>query len=254
LLRHNSFYKIDPKMKQVIKSIIRKTLKVFNLRLSYYKHNKSRLLKIIDDNNINIIFDVGANNGGFGLELLQNDFKGKIISFEPTVHAHFELVKLSRKYPNWIVCPRVALAEKNSTGKINVAGNSGLSSSLLDMKSTHKESAPDSLYVSSEDVKLITLDSIFNNYVMNNDEVLIKIDVQGYEEQVLIGAINSIKKVRAVKIECSLVSLYEGDKTYEFYFDWLKKLGFVLFDLNPEHAHPVTGRLLQFDAIFVRKK
>jgi hypothetical protein len=154
-------------MKQVIKSIIRKTLKVFNLRLSYYNynghnynynghnynyngHNKSRLLKIIDDNNINIIFDVGANNGGFGLELLQNDFKGKIISFEPTVHAHFELVKLSRKYPNWIVYPRVALAEKNSTGKINVAGNSAMSSSFLDMKTTHKESAPESLYLSSE--------------------------------------------------------------------------------------------------------
>ena len=83
---------------------------------------------------------------------------------------------------------------------------------------------------------------------------LIKIDVQGYEEQVLIGAINSIKKVRAIKLECSLVSLYERDKTYEFYFDWLKKLGFVLFDLEAGHSHPLTGRLLQFDALFVRDK
>ena len=241
-------------MKQIIKSVIRKTLKVFNLRLSYYNYNKSRFLKITDVNNINIVFDIGANKGQFGLELLQNDFKGKIISFEPTVDAHFELVKLSRKYPTWIVHARVALAEKNGAGTINVAGNSSLSTSFLDMKSTHKESAPDSQYVSREDVKLITLDSIFNNYVMDNDEVLIKIDVQGYEEQVLIGAIDSIKKVRAVKLECSLVSLYEGDKTYEFYFDWLKKLGFVLFDLEAGHAHPVTGRLLQFDALFIRDK
>jgi hypothetical protein len=120
------------------------------------------------------------------------------------------------------------------------------------MKFSHKESAPDSLYLGIEDVKLITLDSIFNNYVTDNDEVLLKIDVQGYEEQVLIGATDSIKKVRAVKLECSLVSLYEGDKTYEFYFDWLKKLGFTLFDLEAGHSHPATGRLLQFDAIFVR--
>jgi FkbM family methyltransferase len=238
-------------MKKIIKSVIRKTLKVFNLRLSYY--NKSRFPKIIDVNNINIIFDIGANKGQFCLKLLQNDFKGKIISFEPTIDAHFELVKLSKKYPNWIVHERIALAEKNGVGKINVAGNSAMSSSFLDMKSTHKESAPESLYISSEDVKLITLDSIFNNYVMDNDEVLIKIDVQGYEEQVLIGATDSLKKVRAVKLECSLVSLYEGDKTYEFYFNWLKKLGFTLFDLEAGHSHPTTGRLLQFDAIFVRQ-
>ena len=237
-------------MKKIIKSVIRKTLKVFNLRLSLYK---SRFSKIIDVNNINIIFDIGANKGQFCLELLQNDFKGKIISFEPTIDAHFELVKVSKKYPNWIVHERIALAEKNGMGKINVAGNSAMSSSFYDMKSTHKESAPESLYLSSEDVKLITLDSIFNNYVTDNDEVLIKIDVQGYEEQVLLGAIDSIKKVRAVKLECSLVSLYEGDKTYEFYFDWLKKLGFTLFDLEAGHSHPTTGRLLQFDAIFVRQ-
>lgn len=136
---------------------------------------------------------------------------------------------------------------------INVSGNSALSSSILEMKSAHIESAHFSKYVSKEDVKLITIDSVFGNLVTAGDEVLVKIDVKGYEDQVLIGAINSIKKVRAVKLECSLVSLYEGDKTYEFYFDWLQKLGFVLFDLEPIFAHPTTGRLLQFEATFIRE-
>lgn len=65
------------------------------------------------------------------------------------------------------------------------------------MGSTHKESAPHAQYISNEDVKLITLDSVFNNYVRTNDEVLVKKDVQGYEERVLMGgwAIDSIKKV-----------------------------------------------------------
>jgi FkbM family methyltransferase len=241
-------------MWKIIKKTIRKTLKIFNLRLSYYDKSKRRYSKIIQTYNINVVFDIGANIGQFGLELLQDNFNGKIISFEPTIDAHFKLEKLSRKYSNWIVHERVAIGERCGTVKINVAGNFAESSSILHMKSAHEESAPDSKYVSKEDVKLITLDSVFNNYVMTNDEILIKIDVQGYEEQVLIGAINSIKKTRAVKLECSLVSLYEGDKRYEFYFDWLKKLGFVLFDLEAVHAHPVTGRLLQFDAVFVREK
>jgi FkbM family methyltransferase len=241
-------------MKNLIKEAVRKTLRIFNLKLSYYDISKTRYSKIIDAYNISIVIDIGANRGQFGLELLNDNYKGKIISFEPTIDAHFKLEKLSRKYPNWIVHERVAIGEKDGAVEINVAGNSAESSSVLDMGSAHKESAPYSHYVSKEDVKLITLDSVFSDYVTAKDEVLVKIDVQGYEEQVLIGAINSIKKVRAVKLECSLVSLYEGDKTYEFYFDWLKKLGFVLFDLDAGHAHPITGRLLQFDAVFVREK
>jgi FkbM family methyltransferase len=241
-------------MKKIIKEAVRKTLKIFNIKLSYYDTSKTRYSKIIDVYNINIVLDIGANVGQFGLELLQDNFNGKIISFEPTIDAHFKLEKISRKYSNWTVHERVAIGERDGTVKINVAGNSAESSSVLDMGSAHKESAPYSQYVSKEDVKLITLDSVFSDYVTANDEVLVKIDVQGYEERVLIGAIDSIKKVRAVKLECSLVSLYEGDKTYEFYFDWLKKLGFVLFDLEAGYAHPITGRLLQFDAVFVREK
>ena len=241
-------------MKKLIKEAVRKTLKFFNIRLSYYDKSKTRFLKIIHTYNISIVFDVGANKGQFGLQLLQDNFNGKIISFEPTIDAHFKLEKLSRKYPNWIVHERVAVGERDGTVKINVAGNSAQSSSVLDMGFAHKESAPYSQYVSKEDVKLIMLDSVFSDYVTANDEVLVKIDVQGYEERVLLGAIDCIKKVRAVKLECSIVSLYEGDKTYEFYFDWLKKLGFTLFDLEKGHAHPITGRLLQFDAVFVREK
>ena len=145
------------------------------------------------------------------------------------------------------------MGERNGVVKINIAGNSAESSSVLDMGSAHKESAPHSQYISNEDVKLITLDSVFNDYVRTNDEVLLKIDGQGYEERVLMGAADSIKKVRAIKLECSLVSLYEGDKSYKFYFDWLEKLGFILFDLEAGHAHPTTGWLLQFDAVFVRE-
>ena len=170
-------------MWKIIKKALKKTLKIFNLRLSYYDKSKTRYSKIIHAYNISVVFDVGANVGQFGLELLQDNFSGKIISFEPTIDAYFKLEKLSRKYPNWTVHERVALGERDGTVKINVAGNSAESSSVLDMGSAHKESAPYSKYVSKEDVKLITLDSVFSDYVTANDEVLVKIDVQGYEER-----------------------------------------------------------------------
>ena len=71
-------------MINLIKMIVRKTLKAFNLKLSFYDKSKPRYIKVIDSLGINVIFDIGANSGQFALEVLQNGFRGKIISFEPT--------------------------------------------------------------------------------------------------------------------------------------------------------------------------
>ncbi|MEM8750015.1 MAG: FkbM family methyltransferase [Pseudomonadota bacterium] len=200
---------------------------------------------------INVVFDIGANRGQFATELLENGFTGQVISFEPTQKAYEELVKSAERHQNWHVHPRVAVGEKDATVSINVAGNSAASSSILDMGDLHKTSAPESQYVGVEEVKLTTLAAVFHQYAGNDDKVFLKIDVQGYEENVLSGALPIISKVGVIKLECSLVSLYEGDKVYQFYFDWLQSLGFVLWDLEPGYRHRETGRLLQFDATFV---
>lgn len=101
-------------------------------------------------------------------------------------------------------------------------------------------------------VNLITLDSVFKNYASNSSKSLLKIDVQGYEEQVLKGAVDSIQEIHAIKLECSLVSLYDGDRTFEYYFDFFKKNGFELFDIETGFSNQVTEQLLQFDAFFRR--
>ena len=93
---------------------------------------------------------------------------------------------------------------------------------------------------------------IFEDYYVEGNKCLLKIDVQGYEEQVLMGAMSTLSKVNAVKLECALVSLYEGDKTYEHYFTFFEDNGFELYDMEAGFSNPKTGKLLQFDAFFVR--
>ena len=81
---------------------------------------------------------------------------------------------------------------------------------------------------------------------------MLKIDVQGYEDQVLMGAKNNIDKIKLIKLELSLVNLYEGDKLFNYYFSKLEALGFKIWDLEPGHRNPYNGKLLQFDGIFVK--
>ena len=99
-----------------------------------------------------------------------------------------------------VICIYCFLANKNKEVKINIAGNAAISSSILKMGATHEESAPDSKYIKTEIVRLITLDSIFNKYFEKNDICLLKIDVQGYEDQVLKGAANCIKKFNLINL------------------------------------------------------
>jgi FkbM family methyltransferase len=151
-----------------------------------------------------------------------------------------------------VVHARTAVGAESGVAKINVAGNNAASSSILNMGELHIDSAPDSVYTSVEEVGLVTIDSLFSRYAKKEDSVCLKMDVQGYEDQVLMGAEETLKIARVVKLELSLVSLYEGDKLYSYYFSLLEGLGFSLWDLMAGHRHPATGRLLQFDAVFVR--
>ena len=238
-------------IKKKIEKIIKLLFKNFGLRIRHY--SVPSYIKIIKELGTTVVFDVGANEGDFALSLREHGYKGKIVSFEPVRAAYERLFINSSLDSSWIVHSRVALGSEIGTTTINVAGNNAVSSSILEMGSTHKESSPESIYVGKEDVSIVTIDSIFEKYVENNDVVFLKIDVQGYEDFVLIGAKLNIKNIAAIKLELSLTSLYEGGKLYDFYFSKLEALGYNIYDLEPGHRHPKSGRLLQFDSIHVKK-
>lgn len=237
--------------KKIYKSIIL-IFKKFGIKISRYIYPS--YIKIINNNGITVILDVGANSGQFGKILREHGYKNKIISFEPTEVAHKNLVKSSFKDDNWIVHQRVAVGDENKKVRINVAGNNGESSSILQMGQTHKESAPHALYISEESVDQITIDSIFEKYITKNDNIMLKIDVQGYEDRVLDGIKDNIDKVDLIKLEMSLVNLYQGDKLFNYYISRLEPLGFKIWDLEPGHRNKSNGRLFQFDALFVKNK
>ena len=237
-------------MKKRIFKFIRILFKKIGLKIERYV--KPSYMKIIEEQDISLVLDVGANSGQFANILRENDYRKKIISFEPTKAAYQKIIKSSHHDNFWIIHSRTAIGDKTGKTKINVASNNGQSSSILKMGLTHKESAPNSTYIGEEEVDLITIDLIFDEYVKKNDNVMLKIDVQGYEDQVLMGAKNSIDKIKLIKLELSLVNLYEGDKLYDYYFSKLEAMGFEIWDFEPGHRNPYSGKLLQFDAIFVK--
>ena len=202
---------------------------------------------------IDLILDVGANIGQYGKLLRRLGYSGRIVSFEPLSSAYSQLKAASNKDSLWEVAPRTAIGNENSQIAINVSANS-LSSSVLNILDSHVNAASNSAYIDSEKVKLNRLDTIALDYLEKDaDSVFLKIDVQGFEKQVLDGATNILPLIKGIQTEMSLIPLYQGQLLFEEMIELLDKLGYELYSVIPGLADPQTGRLLQMDGIFFKK-
>jgi len=212
------------------------------------------LKKMLDYQKINLVLDIGANKGQYAIRLREMGYKKKIISFEPLSQVYPKLLHNSRKDKNWIVAERCLVGEKEGEETINISENF-VSSSILQNSSTKAltENSPRARFVGSEKVKMHRLDTLLPKYMKKENNILLKLDVQGYEDNVLKGAKKILPKIRGIQLECSLVRLYKGEILLEQMIKKIKKMGFKLWDLIPEFRNYKSGRLMQTDCIFFRE-
>lgn len=206
--------------------------------------------RLLNAEGIDLLLDVGANEGQFAVRMKRAGFKGRIVSFEPLSAAFAVLERRATMDPRWEV-RRLALSDGDGTADIHVAGNS-TSSSLLEMGERHLRSAPESAYVGTETVETARLDSLWEDVVRAGESAFLKLDVQGFEMQVLSGAEQALAELRGVQAELALAHLYEGDSPWRAVVDRLGELGFELVGVEPGFADSETGRMLQFDGVFMR--
>ena len=199
----------------------------------------------------NVVFDVGANVGQYGLSLRKCGFDGRIVSFEAIASVHARLSILAARDHDWLVAPCCALGRTTGESNINVAANS-VSSSLLPMGDAHLQASPNSAYVAREAVRVERLDDVAEPLLPKDGRLLLKVDTQGYEEEVLAGADLILKNVSAMQLELSVAPLYQGAPDLRRILELCDNLGFQLHGLIPGFFEEKTGRLLQMDGLFLR--
>ncbi|MGB1013846.1 MAG: FkbM family methyltransferase [Nannocystaceae bacterium] len=218
----------------------------------YYPSFEQRRLALLRQLAIEQVIDVGANRGQYAQDLRSHSYTGNIVSFEPMRQAHAALVATAQSDPKWEIAPPVALGRQEGTAELNVANNS-ISSSLLPMRETHLQASPESHYIGQETVKVRTLDSFLTDGTIAETSTFLKIDTQGYEEQVLSGATSMLTFVRGLELELSLVTLYDQQMLAWELVRRLREAGWDCFGIRPGFSDPVTKRMLQMDALFVRE-
>ena len=236
-------------------NMVKKLIRSSGWDLRRYKHVHVpvyQLVSAFEMQQINVVFDIGANEGQFAKEIRENGYSGKIVSFEPLSSARKKLEEHASGDPNWEVHEQSAIGCEDSEIEINIAGNS-VSSSVLPMLSSHACAADGSAYIGSEKVPIAKLDSVADRYLFKGSRLFIKIDTQGFEWQVLDGARETLDLACGLLCELSLVPLYDGQRLWRDICDRLEAEGFMLWALQNGFTDPRTGQSLQMDGVFLRK-
>lgn len=236
-------------------SVLKSTARQLGLDIRRYRPANSpgpQMISMLAAHNVNLVFDVGANTGQFAKAIRGDGFNGRIVSFEPLIAAHEQLVASSKTDSLWEVAPRCAIGSEDGEISIHVAHNSA-SSSVLQMLQAHVDVSPGSYYVRDEQVPLRRLDSLALGYLQPDSVAFLKVDTQGYEDRVLEGATQLLDRIVGVQLELSLIPLYEGQCLFTEMVDRLKLNGFELWAIWQSFIDESNGRLLQVDATWFRR-
>ena len=210
-----------------------------------------QLMLALRHHRIRLVIDVGANAGQYGQELFRAGYEGEIHSIEPQPDAHAQLRNCARSWKRWTVLDAVAAGDREGWVEMMVAGNS-VSSSLLPMLDRHVQAAPSSAPVGRVTVRQTTLDSLYAERLDAALPTLLKIDVQGYELQVLAGATRCLAKVQLVQLELSLQPLYANQGLWLELIEAMEQRGYQPWAVHPAFCDPRTGQVLQVDGLFAR--
>jgi FkbM family methyltransferase len=207
---------------------------------------------LIRDRKINLVLDIGANQGQYGTSLRNTvGYKGRIVSFEPLRDAFTILQQTAARDPLW-ESHNIAFGDSAGTATINISANSH-SSSLLPVSARTLEIEPSAGYVGTQDVVVYRLDSVLDRFAEPGDRIFLKIDTQGYELKILSGASGVINRFALIQLETSFFEVYHGEALICDVIKYLDNIGYRVVSIEPGWENPATGELLQADFIFGRK-
>ena len=198
---------------------------------------------------IKTIIDVGANDGLFALRINKILPEASIYSFEP-IEEVYERLNSNVSGINNIKTFNFALGEQE-TEKDFYINEFSPSSSFLAMQDKHVEAFPYTAQNKTKKYRVHTLDNVAGKISLD-PAVMLKLDVQGYELNVLRGAEEFLKNVQIIQAEVSFVELYKDQPLFDDVYRYLYERGFKYSGNIDQLPEPKTNQILQADAIFIR--
>ena len=196
-----------------------------------------------------VVFDVGAHEGWFLHSWKDWSPRAEIHAFEPAIEAFEKSRELYGGDPS-IHFNNVGVGRERGTLALNIMDASRVSNSFLaPVAETWREIDYETGTISRRRVDVIPLDDYVREQGIES-VYLLKIDVQGFELQVLEGAVETLKKTDYVFVEAAIRPLYEGAPRFTHVHQFLDAHGFHLIAMRAWHRGNLT--LVETDMLFRR--
>lgn len=214
-----------------------------------------RTAMLLEGAGVDLVIDIGANTGQFAESLYDFGYRGQVLSFEPVPEAHQEISTRSKPYPQWSIADRMAIGDTDGEIEFHITDDTQFSS-VLPIEDSFAAHNTKSSVVKKEMLPIHRLDTILSTYVPDwlSKTILLKIDTQGYEQQVLNGAQEVLAKAKGLKIEIPVYKIYQQAQL-DFYgtLALVQKEGFQPYSFHIEGVDLPTGRVNTMDGLFFRE-
>ena len=199
--------------------------------------------------NIRTVLDIGANTGQFASQFHRLLPDARLYSFEPLEDCYNALLKRMGRVSKFQAF-NFALGDKN--GQAQICRNDYTpSSSLLSMDELHKRAFPFTEHATTQEIEIRRLDDILDELdIVEN--VLVKIDVQGTEDKVIMGGEQLLSRASVLIVETSFKPLYKDQPLFDGIYDLLRERGFEYAGSEHTIRNPNDGSILQCDSVFCK--
>jgi FkbM family methyltransferase len=206
--------------------------------------------ELMSRHGVEVVLDVGANAGQYGELLRERGYGGRLVSLEPVAEAFAQLELVARADGNWEAV-RVAASDADGELTLNVTGDSRSTSALA--RNERFADLPGWAPKETQVVPARTLDGLVPELLRAGERAYLKLDVQGYEQQVLAGAGGVLDRFEAIELELSVTPLYEGQPGVGEMLPLLARHGFRAVSLEPILLDE-DGLLMELDGLFARAR
>lgn len=206
-------------------------------------------LNILPDNfagNIVNIVDVGANCGDWSDIVLATLKPKRLIAIEPNPTVYAELIERFRGCSAVMVL-NLGASSQASELPFHITSGSQCASFLKPVCGISDIYGDLFAEEKTINVRVEKLDTILKDIV---EISILKIDVQGYERAVLLGAIETLKKTKYVLIEVNFTQHYENDIQFFELNQIMLSHGFALANISSPFIK--QEKVLWADALYKR--
>ena len=214
----------------------------------------THLAWLLDALAVDLVLDVGANRGQFGLAVREMGYAGPLVSFEPAAQPRAELERVAAADDAWSVRAE-ALGSTASDAELHAVDDESELGSLRDASAFGRAWKEQLGRTRAETVAVRRLDALWDEIATGASRVLLKLDTQGHDLEAFRGAGRLVQPggpVVAVLTEVACLPIYDDVPTMDEHLAETGAAGWSLAGLYPVSFDAASLRVIELDAVLVR--